>query len=267
LADLTKLSLTPPSTASPHPELVVWPESPAPFYIGDQAFRSALDHIATAAHTWVVAGSIGVDSAGAPSQQFFNSAVLIGPDGQFAGRYDKVHLVPFGEYVPFKNLLSFAGGLTKEVGDFTPGNLRIPLHAGNEKLGVFICYESIFPDEIRQFAKNGAQVFINISNDGWYGDSGAYAQHLRQARMRAVENARWLLRTTNTGVTAAIDPSGRIVRKVPRKVRVALVASYALENATTFYTRYGDWLGYVCAIISFGAILAATTPVKGRLQA
>lgn len=267
LTDLTKLSLTALATGSAHPELIVWPESPAPFYIGDQAFRSALNHIATAARAWVVAGNIAVENENRSSQQIFNSAALIGPDGQFAGRYDKVHLVPFGEYVPFKNLLSFAGGLTKEVGDFTPGNLRIPLQAGSQKLGVFICYESIFPDEIRQFAKNGAQVFVNISNDGWYGDSGAYAQHLRQARMRAVENARWLLRTTNTGVTAAIDPSGRIVQKVPRKVRTALVASYALENATTFYTRHGDWMAYACAIISLGAILAAVTPVKGRLQA
>jgi apolipoprotein N-acyltransferase len=108
---------------------------------------------------------------------------------------------------------------------------------------------------------------VNISNDGWYGDSGAYAQHLRQARMRAVENARWLLRATNTGVTAAIDPAGRVVEMAPRKVRTALKAPYALANATTFYTRHGDWLGYGCAIISLGAILAALTTVKARLQA
>src|SRR5581483_715703 len=265
LSNLVKLSLTAPADQE-RPELIVWPESPAPFYIGDQAFRTALDQIATTARAWVVAGNIGIENASSSSQQIFNSAALIGPNGQFAGRYDKVHLVPFGEYVPLKNLFSFAGGLTKEVGDFTPGHLRLPLQAGNERLGVFICYESIFPDEIRQFARNGAEVFVNISNDGWYGDSGAYAQHLRQARMRAVENARWLLRTTNTGVTAAIDPSGRVVQKIPRKVRIALVASDALENATTFYTRHGDWFAYACAIISLGAILAATTPVKGRLQ-
>ncbi|HKW19528.1 MAG TPA: apolipoprotein N-acyltransferase [Terriglobales bacterium] len=266
LTDLTKLSLT-SAADQPRPDLIVWPESPAPFYAGDPAFRNTVAQIATTAHAWVAAGNIAVENAGGSSQQIFNSASLFGPDGQFAGRYDKVHLVPFGEYVPFKNLLSFAGGLTKEVGDFTSGNLRLPLQAGNEKLGVFICYESIFPDEVRQFAKNGAEVFVNISNDGWYGDSGAYAQHLRQARMRAVENGRWLLRTTNTGVTAAIDPSGRVVQKVPRKVRTALVASYSLENRTTFYTRHGDWLAYACAIISLGAILAAITPVKGRLQA
>jgi apolipoprotein N-acyltransferase len=145
----------------------------------------------------------------------------------------------------------------------------MPLHAGDESLGVFICYESIFPDEVRQFAKSGAQTFVNISNDGWYGDSGAYAQHLKQARMRAIENDRWLLRDTNTGVTAAIDPYGRIAQQVPRKVRTSLVASYSLINETTFYTRHGDWLAYACAIISLGAVIFSLTPVspnpvKGR---
>ena len=122
------------------------------------------------------------------------------------------------------------------------------------RLGVFICYESIFPDEIRQFANNGAQVLVNISNDGWYGDSGAYAQHLKQSRMRAVENDRWLLLDTNTGVTAAIDPYGRIVASVPRKTRTALQAPYALSQRTTFYTRHGDWFAYLCAIISIAAL-------------
>lgn len=270
LADLRKLSLNPPGGEQARPSLIVWPESPAPFYTNDALFRSTITDIAINAKAWMVAGSIGVENANSFSQQpqeIFNSAVLVNPFGQFVSRYDKIHLVPFGEYVPFKDLLSFAGGLTKEVGDFSSGASREPLRAGDEKLGVFICYESVFPDEVRQFAKNGAQVLVNISNDGWYGDSGAYAQHLKQARMRAIENARWLLRTTNTGVTAAIDPEGRVVEKLPRKVRTALVAPYALENATTFYTRHGDWLAYACAIISLGAILVAITPLKGRLQA
>jgi apolipoprotein N-acyltransferase len=129
---------------------------------------------------------------------------------------------------------------------------------------VFICYESIFPDEVRHLAGNGAQVLVNISNDGWYGDSGAYAQHLKQARMRAIENDRWLLRDTNTGVTAVIDPYGRIVQSMPRKIRAALSASYALENGTTFYTRHGDWLAYACAIICIGAIAYALTSGKGK---
>ncbi len=267
LTDLSRLSVSPSATEPQHADLIVWPESPAPFYTDDAPFRAALSYTASSRQAWVVVGSVGVENAKRAGQQIYNSAMLVGPDGEFKARYDKVHLVPFGEYVPFKNLLSFAGGLTKEVGDFTRGRSREPLQAGEVRLGIFICYESIFPDEVRRFAKSGAQVFVNISNDGWYGDSGAYAQHLKQARMRAVENGRWLLRATNTGVTAVIDPDGRVVQRLPRKVRTALQATYALESSTTFYTRHGDWLAYGCAIISVGAVLAALTPGKGRRQA
>jgi apolipoprotein N-acyltransferase len=255
---LNELSAASRSAQASRPDLVVWPESPAPFYTSDPIFRSALSNLARQANTWVLAGSIGISNASQnPAQptRIYNSAQLVSPTGEWVARYDKVHLVPFGEYVPFKHLFAFAGGLTKEVGDFSPGTSRMPLEADDTKLGVFICYESIFPDEVRQFAAQGAQVLVNISNDGWYGDSGAYAQHLKQARMRAVENARWLLRDTNTGVTAAIDPYGRIVASVPRKVRTALQAPYALSNATTFYTRHGDWFAYLCAIICLGALV------------
>ena len=141
------------------------------------------------------------------------------------------------------------------MGEFQRGASRQALNAGEQRLGVFICYESIFPDEVRQFADQGAQLFVNISNDGWYGDSGAYAQHLNQTRMRAIENNRWLLSATDTGVTAAIDPWGRVVARIPRKQRTALVAPYALASVTTFYTRHGDWFAYACAIISLGALL------------
>ncbi|MGH9515206.1 MAG: apolipoprotein N-acyltransferase [Terriglobales bacterium] len=267
LNNLANISLNPAGGLLQHPSLIAWPESPAPFYSGDPLFRAALAKVATSAHTWVVAGSIGVENAKLSPQQpsqIFNSAALVSPSGDLVARYDKVHLVPFGEYVPFREWLSFAGGLTKEVGDFSRGQSRKPLQAGDERLGVFICYESIFPDEVRQFAKNGAQVFVNTSNDGWYGDSGAYAQHLKQARMRAIENSRWLLRTTNTGVTAAIDPDGRVEQTVPRKVRTVLQASYGLNDRTTFYTRRGDWLAYLCAIISIGAVITALTRAKGR---
>jgi len=205
-----------------------------------------------------LAGSIGLENATQVPEQatrMYNSAELVSPSGDWVVRYDKVHLVPFGEYVPFKYLFAFAGGLTKEVGDFSAGTSRQPLATDGTKLGIFICYESIFPDEVRRFAEHGAQVLVNISNDGWYGDSGAYAQHLKQARMRAVENDRWLLRDTNTGVTASIDPYGRVVASVARKIRTSLQAPYTLSNATTFYSRHGDWFAYACAIISAGALI------------
>src|SRR6266849_8662781 len=256
LTELNRLSLM--SVGGQHPALIVWPESPAPFYSGDPLFRTAVSQIAQSAKTWMVVGNIGVENAMMSPQrvtQIFNSAALVSPTGDWPARYDKIHLVPFGEYVPFKSLFSFAGGLTKEVGDFSRGVSRAPLEAGDQNLGVFICYESIFPDDVRQFAANGAQVFVNISNDGWYGDSGAYAQHLKQARMRAVEDNRWLLRDTNTGVTAVIDPYGRVVSTILRKIRTALDANYALTNVTTFYTRHGDWFSYLCAIISLAGLL------------
>ena len=239
-------------------DLIVWPESPAPFFTSDPLFREPMSQLARTANAWVVTGAIG-NSPATPGRAnpspVFNSAALISPSGEWTARYDKVHLVPFGEYLPFPQLFAFAGGLTKEVGEFTPGESRAPLNAGGTQMGIFICYESVFPGEVREFADQGAQVFVNLSNDGWYGDSGAYAQHLNQTRMRAIENDRWILSATNTGVTASIDPYGRTVVRLPRKERAALVAPYALTSVTTFYTRHGDWFAWLCAIISAGAII------------
>lgn len=243
-------------------DLIVWPESPAPFFTNDPLFRDAVSEMARRSQSWTIAGSIGTSMAmasGGQGSQVFNSAALVSPQGEWAGRYDKIHLVPFGEFLPFPRLFAFAGGLTRQVGEFERGVSRTPLEAGDKRLGVFICYESVFPDEVRQFAAEGAQVFVNISNDGWYGDSGAYAQHLNQTRMRAIENNRWLLSATDTGVTASIDPFGRVVARAPRKERTTLVAPYALTSVTTFYARLGDWFAYACAIISLGALIARFT--------
>jgi len=260
LRDLTATSLHPAGEKEGrHNDLIVWPESPSPFYTNDPLFRDAVSELARQSGSWVVAGSIGITPAmhsGGESSQIFNSAALINPQGEWVGRYDKVHLVPFGEYLPFPQVFAFAGGLTKEVGEFQRGASRTPLDAGGERFGMFICYESIFPDEVRQGPLEGAQVLLNISNDGWYGDSGAWKQHLQQTQMRAIENGRWLLAATNTGKTASIDPYGRIVAATPRNVRTALAAPYALSTDTTFYTRHGDWFAYLCAIISAGALLA-----------
>jgi apolipoprotein N-acyltransferase len=248
------------------PDLIIWPESPAPFYTNDPRFRTAISEMARRAGTWVVTGSIGtapVTKSGA-HELIFNSAVIVSPTGEWTGRYDKVHLVPFGEYLPFPSLFSFAGGLSKEVGEFEPGGSRLPLDATDEKLGVFICYESVFPDDVRQFAGQGAQVFVNISNDGWYGDSGAWSQHVNQTRMRAIENERWVLSAANTGLTGSIDPYGRMVVRAPRKDRTTLVAPYALTYVITFYSRHGDWFAMLCAIISLGALVERFAFSKNR---
>ncbi len=257
-AALNPSAVAPGRTSATKIDLIVWPESPAPFYTNDPLFRTALSEMARQTGIWTVSGSIGSKpamSSGGQGSAIFNSAVLVSPQGEWAARYDKVHLVPFGEYLPFPRLFAFAGGLTKEVGEFQRGQSHAPLAAGDTKLGIFICYESIFPDEVRESASLGAQVLVNISNDGWYGDSGAYAQHLNQTRMRAIENNRWLLSATDTGVTASIDPWGRIAAQIPRKQRAVLVAPYALTSVTTFYSRHGDWFAYVCAIISIGALV------------
>ncbi len=269
LRELANLSVHSAAQSPRNLQLIVWPESPAPFYTGDSAFRDMISNIARQTNASVLVGSIGVRNAmQAPGQktEIYNSAALVRPTGEWTARYDKVHLVPFGEYVPFPKIFNFAGGLTAAVGDFARGTSREPLSADGEKLGVFICYESIFPDEVRDFAKNGAELLVNISNDGWYGDSGAYAQHLAQTRMRAIENERWLLSTTNTGVTASIDPYGRIIARAERKIRTTLVAPYALTSVITFYTRHGDWFAYACAIISLGALVMRFTsrPEKER---
>jgi apolipoprotein N-acyltransferase len=260
LRDLTKVSLHPPGEkAGEHFDFIVWPESPSPFYTNDPLFQGAVSELARRSGTWVVAGSIGINNltqTAGGSEGIFNSAALVSPQGAWMGRYDKVHLVPFGEYLPFPQLFAFAGGLTKEVGEFQRGTSHAGLDAGGQRLGTFICYESIFPDEVRQGPLQGAQVLVNISNDGWYGDSGAWKQHLQQTEMRAIENDRWLLSATNTGKTASIDPFGRIAASTDRKIRTALVAPYALVSGTTFYTRHGDWFAYLCAIISAGALIA-----------
>ena len=239
------------------PGLIVWPETPAPFFVTDPRFRVAMSQLASRAQAYIVVGSLGLrfHEQRTEPPDMFNSASLISPNGDWTARYDKNHLVPFGEYVPFKSLLSFADKLTREVGNLERGTDRKPLELGPYRAGVFICYESVFPDEVREFAARGAQVFVNISNDGWFGPNGAPEQHLNQARMRAIENRRWLLRDTNTGITASIDPLGRIVARAPREQRVALEAPYDTISTQTFYTRHGDWFAWSCVIISLVGML------------
>jgi apolipoprotein N-acyltransferase len=251
LAELAAISTTPPGTTDAQPGLILWPESPSPFFLNDARFRQAISAIAQKTRSYVVVGGIGVT----PERRPLNSAALIAPDGAWTARYDKIHLVPFGEYVPFQSVFFFVQKITKEAGDFARGRERTVFPAGGYKLGVFICYESVFPDEVRLFAANGAQLFANISNDEWFGPWGAPAQHLNMVRMRAIENQRWVLRATNSGITVSIDPYGRVVSRALRNVRATLEAPFGLERDTTFYTRHGDWFAWGCAIISLLAFV------------
>jgi apolipoprotein N-acyltransferase len=239
-----------------HPDLVVWPESPAPFIEDDAGFMQALRTVSETAQAPLVVGGIGTEFSQQESVWHdYNSAFVVEADGQMIGRYDKIHLVPFGEYIPFQNLLTFAHKLTGRVGLFTRGSehkvfVLDTQSGGRHRYGVFICYEEVFADEVRELARNGAEVLVNISDDGWYGDTSAPWQHLNMARMRAVENRRWLLRDTNTGVTAAIDPYGRVRQSIPRHQVDALPAEFGFRDGVTFYTAHGDVFAWLCALLS-----------------
>ena len=263
LVQLSTVSRARAGSRDSNPALIVWPESPAPFFTSDTKFQRWLSALAQDAHAYLIVGSLGVNPRAADESEMFNSAQLVLPDGSLGTRYDKIHLVPFGEFVPFRRLLTFAESLTHDIGEFSRGNQRIVLHLDGHGAGAFICYESIFPDEVRRFAQNGAELFVNISNDGWFGESGAPGQHLNMARMRAIENGRWLLRATNNGITASISPLGEVVATAERNHRTVLQAPYVFESGTTFYTRHGDWFAYTCAIISILALLIAA--LSGRV--
>ncbi len=237
------------------PDLIVWPESPAPFVESDAHFQQALASIARQEQAPLVVGSIGEDfSSDARLSNYYNSAIVFGSDGSRVGRYDKIHLVPFGEYIPFHNLLTFAHKLTGRVSEFSRGDERKVFRLNGHRYGVFICYEAVFADEVRQFAQLGAEVLVNISDDGWYGDTSAPWQHLNMARMRAIENRRWLLRDTNNGVTAVIDPYGRVRESIPRHAIDALPAQFAFRDDVTFYTAHGDLFAWLCAILALGIV-------------
>ncbi len=242
-------------SAQPAPEptdLIVWPEAPNDFLERDLEFRTAMSSLARAADAPIIVGNIGIDADPAVERRYdqYNSADFIAPDGRFAGRYDKMHLVPFGEYTPYKSLLFFAGNLLQDVGSFDRGKRRTVFSTGGHTYGTFICYESVFADEVRQYANLGADVLVNISDDGWYGDTSAAWEHLNMVRMRAIENHRWVLRATNTGVTAAIDPYGRVVVAAPRHIRTSLRVGFDYEHDVTFYAAHGDLFAYLCALLT-----------------
>jgi apolipoprotein N-acyltransferase len=248
-----------------HPTVIVWPEAPSHLQSNDPLLRAKLGELARTESAPVIAGSLGVDpdASTARGYKLYDSASLIDKDGVFKGRYDKVHLVPWGEYVPFKALFGFAKKLTEGVGDMDPGTTRGVFTTGGHSYGVFVCYESVFGDEVRQFAQSGAQVLVNISDDGWYGETGAPWQHLNMARMRAIENNRWVLRATNTGVTTAIAPSGVVAYEAPRHVRGAFAFGFDFIGETTLYTKYGDWFAWVCLFLT-AAMAGLAVPGQSR---
>lgn len=234
----------------PTPELIVWPEDPGPFYGYDETYTGALTGLARTSGAYIIAGAVDRTPGGAP----LNAALTVSPRGSVLARYNKIHLVPFGEFVPWP-FQQITKQVSTEAGDFEAGRSVVVTPIGAHRIGTFICYEAAFPGFVRQFAKGGAEVLVTISNDGWFGKSAARYQHLRIARMRAVENRRWLLRSTNDGVTVAIDPAGRVTQAAPEYVETATRMNYGYVREQTFYTRHGDWFVLLCALMAGAALL------------
>jgi apolipoprotein N-acyltransferase len=262
LQEIERLSLTP---SKEKPDLLVWPEAPAPFSFQDAQFAQLASTLAIHFGHPFLAGAVEwktpvdpSDKAGRGGLVPYNSALLFDGQGKRVFVYDKVHLVPFGEYEPFPLIHQVVSSVSEEVGGFHKGNKYVVGQLpGANTFGVFICYEAIYPVEVRRFAVNGAQLLINISNDGWFGRSAAAEQHLHMVRVRAVENHRWIVRTTNNGFTVSVDPYGRVYAPLPPDVRAATDLPYDFRTDETLYSRFGDWFAWMCVIVS--VILVATT--------
>ena len=248
LDELARISVAAAKENPAGPELIVWPEVPAPFSLQDPAFAARAVGIAREAGTDFLVGVVDWKQDAQKNWVASNSAVLLDPRGRRIYTYDKIHLVPFGEYVPLRPWLTFAGRLTADISDFTPGTVYRVGEIPGGKFGTFICYEAIFPGEVRRFAAAGAQLLITVSNDGWFGRSSAPVQHLMMARVRAVESRRWLLRDTNNGFTASVDPYGRVVAEMPTDIRGELDAPYDFKSNLSLYVRLGDWFAWLCVI-------------------
>lgn len=261
------------------PDLIIWAESPLTLnYEDDPNVRSRLDTLAQETGSHIIFSAIAHSG-----NQYFNSAQTIAPPSAKQPvtqlrRYDKIRLVPFGEYVPFRPVLGYF--VPAMVGDFAPGNdavvnllklrpqfalIQNEQETGGElalertvnfaRAGTFICYEAAYPNLVRRFVQNGATLLINISNDAWFGNTAGARQHLAHARMRAIENDRDLVRVTNSGISALITSDGRVVDKLPQFTATARVWQARINSRQTFYTQHGDWFAILCALISAIALL------------
>jgi apolipoprotein N-acyltransferase len=244
------------------PRVVVWPESPMNFaYAQDEVFREIVERFAREHGTAVIFNSLEP----APAGGAYNSAVMVNGSGRVVAQYDKIRLLPFGEYVPLPRWFPPAWLVSGIVGDFTPGANYTLLPIGATRAGVFICFESAFPSIARRFADAGADVLINISNDGYLGETPVLRQHLANAVLRAVENRRPVLRVTNTGISARITPRGE-VWDATGSFQPA-TRTWAITRATggkTFYTRHGDLFVALCAAFSILLLVTSQLSVVRR---
>ncbi|MBC8198572.1 MAG: apolipoprotein N-acyltransferase [Desulfobacterales bacterium] len=238
-----KLSLL---SKADNPDIVVWPETATPFYflynIGlSNMVKKGINDTGT---TFLFGSPSFISGKGVV--EYYNTAYLVSRDGKVYGKYDKVHLVPFGEYIPFNKWLPFVGKMVEGVGDFKSGIRGKTIQWGDYSLGLQICYEIIFPDLSRAMVKNNATLLVNITNDAWFGTTSAPYQHFSMAIFRAVENRRALVRSANTGISGFIDPVGRIIKKTDLFKEAVITRSVPLMGMTSFYTRFGDLFAIVC---------------------
>jgi apolipoprotein N-acyltransferase len=245
-------------------DLMVFPETALPFYLRDPSrteYRDSIAELARQTQTPLLVGSLERQA-----DRVYNRAFLFDAAGAVVGYADKVHLVPFGEYLPLPWLFRYLEGLTAESGAFAAGAghavLRLPDHG--PAFGVFICYESIFPEIARSLTRNGAVFLLNITNDAWFGHSAAPYQHFSMAVVRAVENGRPLLRVANTGISGTVSASGLIASATGLGETVARRASLAPRSATTFYTDHGDAFLLACALFLAGSLAARLARRSGR---
>ena len=227
--------------------LVIWPESSTPFmFEHDAAGRFAITSLVRELGVALLFGSDQYEPGTPP--RFYNSAFLVGPDGQTSGVYRKMHLVPFGEYVPLKRLLFFVGPLVESVSDFSAGDEPVVMTLGEHRLSVAICYEVVYPDLVASFVRRGSQLLTTITNDAWYGYSSAPHQHFWQASLRAVEQGRYLARAANTGISGIVDPYGRVVVKTPIFEQAVATGEVRYLDGQTVYARTGDAFAYACGL-------------------
>ncbi len=234
--------------------LVVWPESSTPFdYDRTPQPSESMSRFARSADVFLLFGSDDMEVLGREEgggYRLYNGAKLIAPDGEVAFHYRKIILVPFGEYVPMKGLFFFAEKLTEGVADFSPGEEVTVADVGDGRLGLFICYEAIYPGLVRRFVREGAELLINITNDAWFGPSSAPYQHLHMAMARAVETRRYLVRSANTGISAIVDPYGRLLQQSDLFEQDVVSGKISFRDDETLFVRYGNVLAHASAVVT-----------------
>lgn len=255
LSTMEKYAALSKSTAPENPKLIIWPETATPFYfLNENRYTPMLLETIRGIGTDFIIGSPAFERKGT-AESYRNRAYLLTAKGAAVGHYDKARLVPFGEFVPFKQWLPFIGKIVAEVGDFEAGPEGETLQWGNYRLGMQICYEMIFPHLSRKAIQNGADCIVNITNDAWYGTSSAPYQLFSMAIFRAVENRRTVIRAANTGISGFVDPGGRIMGSTDLFTDAAMTRKVPLLRELSVYTRYGDQLAWICMVFTIIIII------------